>query len=226
MQEKKEIDTAISRLKTNIRNKESRKYYRKYWRNADTALFEAQYAGLFTVAADNNPRLARTPYYNIEERALLARLICAPVSYFSDLKKYKISVYVIEVRVALSLRQETRYRRNAKRSIPSASDTITELYALSRSLSLKSEYDFPLIYKPKQYIFCLGNERLSTNGRTFEYARTNKIIDKVERYLTVFALGQGVPYPHPIYKTAGIFCINVAAFKNHTAKVYKIFLRL
>jgi len=104
LQEKKEIDTAISRLKANTRNKEGKKYCRKYWRNADTALFEAQYAGLFTVAANNNPRPARTPYYNIKERALFARLTCAPVSYFSDLEKHKISVYTIEARVALSLR--------------------------------------------------------------------------------------------------------------------------
>jgi len=225
LQEKKEIDTAISRLKANTRNKEGRKYCRKYWRNADTALFEAQHAGSPTVAADDNPRPARTPHYDIEERALLARLTCAPASHFSDLEKHKISVHAIEARVALSLRQETRHRRNARRSIPSASDATTESCAPSRSLSPKSEYDFPLICKPKQCIFCLGNERLSTDGRTFEYARTSKMMDEVERHLTAFAPGQGVPCPHPTCKTAGVFCTNVAAFKNHTAKVHEIFLR-
>jgi len=104
LRKKKEINIAISRLKANIRNKEGKKYCRKYWRNIDIALFEAQPAGSFTAVTDDFPYFAGTPYYNIKERALLVRLTCAPASYFSDFKKYKISVHIIEIRVVLSLR--------------------------------------------------------------------------------------------------------------------------
>ena len=82
---------------------------------------------------------------------------------------------------------------------------------------------FPLACKPTQ---CLGNERKSYEGRTFEYAWPNKMMDEVERHLNGFAPGDPIPCPHPTCKAAGLVLPEVMIFKNHIATVHKIFLRV
>lgn len=83
----------------------------------------------------------------------------------------------------------------------------------------------PLVCKPTQCIFCLGNERKSHLGRMFEYARPHQMMNEVERHLKRFAPTDEVPCSHPQYKAAGLVLPSAMGFKNHTATVHKIFLR-
>ena len=84
---------------------------------------------------------------------------------------------------------------------------------------------FPLICKPTQCIFCLGNEGKSYLGRTFGYSTPYKMMKEVERHLKSFLPAAEVPYPHPQCKAAGLVLSSVVNIKNHAAKVHKIFLR-
>ena len=85
---------------------------------------------------------------------------------------------------------------------------------------------FLLTYEPTQCIFWLGGKRKSYHERTFEYCRPIKITGEVEKHLKKFAPDDEVLCPHPKYKAANLVLLNVMTFKNHTAKVRRIFLRV
>lgn len=90
----------------------------------------------------------------------------------------------------------------------------------------EDRYDcFPLVCKPTQCIFCLGNERKSYQGRTAEYARPNKMMNEVERHLKRFALDNPIPCLHPQCTASKLVFPHVTVFKNYTAMVHKILLR-
>lgn len=78
---------------------------------------------------------------------------------------------------------------------------------------------FPLVWKPTQCIFCLGNERKSHGGRTFEYVRPNKMVDEVERHLERLATGDPIMCPHPTCKAAGLVLPGAMAFKNSKTNI-------
>jgi len=84
---------------------------------------------------------------------------------------------------------------------------------------------FPLECKPRQCIFCLGDDRKPYLERIYEYTRSNKMMNEVEKHLRKFGPGDKVACPHPHCKTAGLILPSVQDFKNHTARIHKIFCR-
>ena len=58
-----------------------------------------------------------------------------------------------------------------------------------------------------------------------QYAKLNKMVNEVERYLTRFTHNDSILCPHPTCKAAELVLSGVMAFKNHTARLHKIFLR-
>ena len=86
-----------------------------------------------------------------------------------------------------------------------------------------SEEDrFPLVCKPTQYIFCLGNKDKSYLGRIFEYATPHKMMNEAGKHLKKYAPEDRVPCPHP---QCEVVLPSVTGFKNHTARVHQISLR-
>jgi len=79
--------------------------------------------------------------------------------------------------------------------------------------------------KPKQCIFCLGDDRKLYEERIFEYSKVNKMLNEVEKHLKTFAPDDKISCSHSRCKAANLVLSNVMTFKNHTAKVHKIVLR-
>ena len=84
---------------------------------------------------------------------------------------------------------------------------------------------FPLVCKPTQCIFCLGNESKPYQERLYEYAKPNKMMNEVEKHLIKYAPEDQILCPHLQCKAAGLVLPSVMGFKNHMATVHKIFLR-
>lgn len=90
----------------------------------------------------------------------------------------------------------------------------------------KASKHIPVEGKPKQCIYCLGNESKSYAERTFEYSKLNKMWNHVEKeFLQYFAPDDSVPCPHHACRAKGLVSWGVMAFKAHCAHEHKIFLR-
>jgi len=85
--------------------------------------------------------------------------------------------------------------------------------------------DFPMVYRPTQSLFRLGDERLSYQDRVYKYVKPNKIMYEVEKHLKKYTPKDQVLCPHPQCKAAGLVLPSVMGFKNHTALVHQIMLR-
>ena len=223
LQEKKQVDTALHREKVNRRNRMLDKARRRHFRNADTATLEAQFTDASLAASDKEVKPPAPPQYDIPERGEVVRSTCELIADLTDHEKHARRVETLRARVTLCGRQESRRRR------PESTQPSREPMTPPKTSREDSEGDrhdrFPLVCKPTQCIFCLGNERKSYQGRTAEYARPNKMMNEVERHLKRFASDDPVPCPHPQCTASELVLPRVAAFKNHTAMVHKILLR-
>ena len=124
----------------------------------------------------------------------------------------------------LCRRQETR--REIKLASAENSDD-PELPSASLEPEIKQEEaKFPLKCKPRQCIFCLRDPRKTYEARNFQYTRTNKMLDEIEKHLSRFGPHDAVVCPHPIYQTTGLILPNIRTFKNHIKTVHKIDLRV
>ena len=223
LQAKKQVDITLHREKTNRRNRMLEKARRRHFRNADTATLEAQFANESFAAFDKNVKPSAPLSYDISERGEIVRLTCEPIADLTGHEKHARRVKTLRARVALCGRQESRRRR------PQSTQSLQEPMTPPKTSSEDSKEDkhdrFPLVCKPTQCIFCLGNERKSYQGRTAEYARPNKMMNEVERHLKRFASDDPIPCPHPRCTVSELVLPHLMAFKNHTAMVHKIMLR-
>ena len=223
-QTKKQVDAALHREKTTRRNRMLEKARKRHFRTADTSILEAQFAEPSIVVSPKDVKPPALIQYDIPERANLVRLTCEPVVHLSDLAKHTHRLETLRTRVALCNRQESKHRGRPKSNWLSMKSMSTPEES-SENSELDLEDRFPLVCKPTQCIFCLGNERKSYLGRIFAYAKPNKMMDEVERHLKSFAMDDPVPCPHPQCRAAELVLPCVKAFKNHTATLHKIFLR-
>lgn len=74
-----------------------------------------------------------------------------------------------------------------------------------------------MICKPRQCIWCLGDTHKKYEARTFEYSRTNKMLDEADRHLQLYASDE-VPCPHPICKEVEKVLANKIHFKSYLAQ--------
>ena len=82
---------------------------------------------------------------------------------------------------------------------------------------------FPLICEESRCIFCLGDERKIYQRRTFNYSRSSKMMNEVDKLLRKFALNDKVLCPHPMCKSVAVVLPGVMAFKAHTVTAHKIY---
>ena len=80
--------------------------------------------------------------------------------------------------------------------------------------------------KLKQCIFCLNDDRKLYEKRTFKYSKVNKMLNEIKKHLKTFVSDDKISCPHPRCKAVKLILLNVMTFKNHTAKVHKIILRV
>ena len=225
LKEKKDVDAALHREKSNRRNRMIEKARKRHFRNADTATLEAQFVDSNIAVSDEVVKPPAPLQYDIPERSDIVRLTCESIADLTDDEKHTRRIEALQARVAFCGRQESR-RSSQTRSVDKSSGLMTPPKGSLEEPEEDKTDHFPLVCKPRQCIFCLGNERKSYEGRTFEYARVNKMMDEVERHLEGFALGDPIPCPHPTCKVAGLVLPEVMVFKYHIAMVHKIILRV
>ena len=157
---KKQVDAALHREKTNRRNRMLEKARKKHFRNADTATLEAQFADSSLAAPDDDDvKLPAPLQYDIPERGEIVRLTCEPIGDLTDHEKHAWRIEALRARVALCSRQESR--RSRPRSTPPSRESMTAPKTSSEDSEENTKELFPLVCKPTQCIFCLGNERQS-----------------------------------------------------------------
>jgi hypothetical protein len=122
---------------------------------------------------------------------------------------------------ALCRRQEIQ-----RRGRPKSSFKQEEPRATPEDSKENKQDIFPLVYKPTQYIFCLGKEGLSYLQRTYKYRRPNKMMNEVAKYLRKYAPDNEIPYPYLLYRINILVLPSIKVFKNYTTMVYKITLRV
>lgn len=225
LEAKKQVDAALHREKTNRRKRMLEKARKRHFTNADTATLESQFTGSTVAASGEEVKSAVPLQYDIPERSDIVRLTCEPMGDLTDHEKHIWRIEALRARIALCSRQESRGRRRPRFAYQS-SGLMTPPEGSPEVLEEDATNRFPLVCKPTQRIFCLGNEHKSDQGRTFEYARPNKMMDEVERHLKRFAPSDPIMCPHPTCRAAGLVLPGVTSFKNHTATVHKIFLRV
>ena len=219
-QAKKKVEAALHREKNNRRNRLLEKARKRHFRNADTNIIETQFADSSMTTSDENVKPPAPLQYDIAERGDIVRLTCEPTTDLTDHGKHVRRLETLQARVALCHRQETRHRARLE-----VTDATAESMKSPVELKENIQCGFPLICKPTQCLFCLGNEHKSYLGRMFEYAKPHQMMNEVERHLKSFDSTDEVPCPHPQCKAAGLVLSSVMRFKHHTATVHKIFLR-
>ena len=219
--EKKKIDRQLNNVKTQLRNHMIAKARKRHFRNADTMAFEAHFAAN---APDIPPRptpCEPTIHYCLPERAVVVQLTCQQLEGLSDRRKLSIRIRAIEARTALCRRQEARRHRRPRPS-PKQQSPHSDV-KISEPLSAPDWSQ--KVCLPTQCIFCLGNERKPDAERHFEYSTVNKMMNEVERHLSIYSSNDQVPCPHPKCRQEGLVLQNVEVFKSHTVLVHEIKLR-
>ena len=161
---------------------------KQHFRTADTVTFNSQFSTVRAAqTSSEDAQRAKPVLYHLPERAVVVWLTCQPADGLSDRAKLTRRIRGIEARAALFRRQEARRHRRPpsfmEQQEPDPSPDTTDR--------------FPLVCKPTQCTFCLGNVRKLYLERIFEYATRNKIMNEVEKHLRTFLAQDPVPYPHP-----------------------------
>ena len=218
---KKRIEARLNCLKTTIRNHMIEKVRKQHFQKADTVAFDSQFSATrvtYTFLPNTLP--TKPVIYHLPERAAVVRLTCTHADGLTEQAKLTQRIQAIEARAALCHRQESRRRRPQYYIKQEEADTS------SGDLAEERVNRFPLMYKPTQCIFCLGNESKPYHKRVFEYAKPNKMMNEVEKHLSKYSPQDPVPCPHPQCKVAGLVLPSIIGFKNYAVRVHKIFLHI
>lgn len=219
---KKKVEARLNYFKNKLRIDMIEKARKRHFRKADTVVFDSQFS-VVRVAQTFSREIhhIKSIKYHLSERAAVIHLTCSPVDGLTEQGKLTQRIKAIEARAALCRRQESRRRRRQSQSHikQDESDTSSEESTENRKDHL------PLVCKPTQCIFCLGNEHRPYAERVYEYAKPNKMMNEVEKHLAYYSPMDQVPCPHPQCKAAVLVLSNVMAFKAHTAKTHQIYLR-
>lgn len=169
----------MHREKNNQRYRLLQKARKRHFRNANTSILEAQFAEPSITTSDEDIKPPAPRQYGISERGDIIRLTCEPIADSADHGTHAQRLETIRVRVALCGRQESRHRAQ-----PGLPPTSTETTTSLGNSEKDTKDRFPLVCKPTQCIFCLGNESKSYPAWMFQYAKPHKMMNEVEKCRT------------------------------------------
>jgi hypothetical protein len=158
--------------------------------------------------------------YQLQERARLQQVLCDLSKDLSPQEIRARKILAVDLMTALSSRQEnqTHKPRLTRASLPASKQQ-----SPSPPLQLPK---FPVVCEKTQCIFCLGNEQLSYEQRTFTFRRVSHMMDHVERvHLKHQSVTERVTCHHPVCISRGLVLNNVEHFKSHVQKEHGIKLR-
>ncbi len=219
--QKKRAEARLNAAKKRLRVDMIAQARKRHFRKADTIAFDAQ----FSVETASHASAQDIPHakpftYNIPERAEVVRSVCSPGEGLTDEQKFQRRIKAIEARTALCHRQEAQRCGRPKVSIKQEESDETV-----NGICRDAKDEFRIECLPTQCLFCLGNESLPYHHRTYEYSKPHQMMNEVEKHLERFAPGDEVQCPHPQCKAAELVLPSIEVFKNHTARIHKIFLR-
>jgi len=219
-QKKIRAQARLDRFRVRLYNQMLGKARKRHFRKADTTALDVQFCPPITATSTTTDTATKHIQYALPERAEVVHWTCNATQALKSHERFKGRIRAIEARAALCRRQETRrYRPRLTVKQQRADSSTDELDSGVVDL-------FPIECRPKQCIFCLGDDRKPYLERTYEYTRANKMMNEVEKHLRRFGPGDKVACPHPQCKAAGLILPGVQDFKNHTARIHKIFCRV
>ena len=192
-----------------------------WFRTADTVAFENQFS---EAPVDDMPQTRVIQKYSLKERATIVTIIHQHdfKSQSDDEEMFHRRLNMIQTLAAICQKQDTRLEV-AQQSTESLLDP--KLLWPDDCQELDKKHEFPMICKPTQCVWCLGDTRKTYEARKFEYSRANKMLDEADRHLRPYASDDEVPCPHPICQEADKVLSNKIHFKSHLARDHKIYLR-
>jgi Protein of unknown function (DUF3435) len=158
--------------------------------------------------------------HDLEERRRIAQMLCTEPSDLTEEASLERRICTIEAMVAFCHVREAPCQ---KRSKPCRD------WGLLKTVEKVSSVDtgptasqFPMICTSTQCLFCLGNNQLSYESRTFCFSRPRKAREHVERqHLRFLTPNEPMPCPHP---QCDEVLQGIMHFKNHAATVHNCFL--
>jgi len=158
--------------------------------------------------------------HQLPERTRLQQVLCDLSKDLSPQEIQARKVLAIDLMTALSSRQElqTHKPRLTQASLPALKQQ-----SPSPPPQLR---EFPVVCEKTQCIFCLGNEQLSYEQRTFTFGRVSHMMDHVERvHLKHQSVVERVVCHYPVCMSRGLVLNNVEDFKSHVQQEHGIKLR-
>ncbi|PQE19423.1 hypothetical protein CJF30_00009884 [Rutstroemia sp. NJR-2017a BBW] len=158
--------------------------------------------------------------YQLQERARLQQVLCDLSKDLSPQEIRARKILAVNLMTALSSRQEhqTHKPRLTRASLPALKQQTPS--------PLPQLPEFAVVCEKTQCIFCLGNELLSYEQRTFTFSRVSHMMDHVERvHLKHQSVTERVICHHPVCMSSGLVLKNVNHFKHHVQVEHGIKLR-
>lgn len=209
------LDASIRAAQVKHRRLAKKQHRQNYFRALHTKEIEKQLNGLTDPADEYIEPILQ---HQFKERSQLESLLCQTAEDFSPKESLQRRFDVIYNMTWLCHLQEVRHRRR-KRMHTAAKKVEGEEEVIDPN-------PFPLICKPTQCPFCIGNESIAHSERTFAYSRAAKMMDHVQRsHLASIHPNEAIACRHPICKREPVVLNHVQHYKAHVQKIYGITLR-
>ena len=217
-----EAQNKYRRLKTKLARSLLERNRAAWFRKADTIAFEDQFSNS-TISTSSQAQAVQS--YNLQERAEFVTLIhqheTEPELKLDDDEGLQRRLRGIQVLADICQRQDTRRDLPKRSTAPFVDPKI--LWQAQEDIEGKQE--FPMVCRPRQCVWCLGDTRKTYEARIFQYSRVNKMLDEADKHLQPYTSDDEVPCPHPMCKAVEKVLANKIHFKSHLARDHGIYLR-
>lgn len=165
----------------------------------------------------------------IPERAKLAEILCRQPEDLNNEERYRLSVEVVDLYVALCGKRETVKRKILQPPTDVEATLTSEHIKLEPELAPTLDL-FPLLMGPTQCPGCIGDERQTEQERTFVYCRPTKRNDHfddhhLEELERAEEHGRLIKCGHPKCREGKVHLQSVNHFRNHMDNVHGVKLR-
>lgn len=210
----KNAEAALRRKKKRLYDHRLKNKREKYYLENDTRELED---GNGSLHQDEDKGKNSSMTYALKERACVAAMMSRPPADLTESDNLDQRIDRIREMTKLCSRREAR-----RRNVASSSGRLEVVAEDTVSL-----FSLPLECNPSQCLFCIGDERLPPEHRTFCWSRPAKMMDHIEdQHLKSLALDAKILCPHPRCRESGVVLDGVSHFKSHALGIHKIRLRV
>jgi hypothetical protein len=212
----RELGKLIATKEAQRRNKIQQEYRADYFYNRPTRDIERQ-AIMDEEEEEEEEYVEPIVDLQIPERAQLAEILCSQPDDLSATELLELRIQAVELMVSLCGKRETA-RRNYIRRRAQADVTVKE--------ESPGPDPFPLLMDRKQCPYCIGDESLSYEERTFKYCRPAVMYDHFDRkHAPQLGDMKQLLCNHPKCREEALEFKHLNHFKNHVERVHGVKLR-